>query len=84
MMLLTMTACGSDGGVDATGASVQDRGRSASPVPGKPGDANIVEIAFVVNEELGELDYLLGAVGCLTDDDGNNPVIDTVMLPFVP
>lgn len=52
MMLLTMTACGSDGGV-ATGASVQDRGRSASPVPG-------------------------------TDDDGNNPVIDTVMLPFVP
>lgn len=77
MLLLTGTACGSDGGgVDGIGANVQDRGRSASPVPGKPGDANIVEIALAVNAELGEFDYLLGAVGCLTDDEGNNPVVD--------
>lgn len=76
MVLLGVAACGSDGSVDGTGAGVQDRGRSASPVPGKPGDANIVEIALGVNEELGEFDYLLGAVGCLTDDDGNNPVVD--------
>jgi len=78
MLMLAAGACGADGGggVDGIGANVQDRGRSASPVPGKPGDANIVEIALAVNEDLGEFDYLLGAVGCLTDDDGNNPVVD--------
>ncbi len=47
-----------------------------SPVPGKPGDQNIVEIAIDVNGTLGEFDYLLGAVGCLTDADGNNPVVE--------
>jgi uncharacterized surface protein with fasciclin (FAS1) repeats len=47
-----------------------------SPVPGKPGDQNIVEIAIDVNGTLGEFDYLLGAVACLTDADGNNPVVD--------
>jgi uncharacterized surface protein with fasciclin (FAS1) repeats len=47
-----------------------------SPVPGKPGDMNIVEIAIDVNATLGEFDYLLGAVACLTDPDGNNPVVD--------
>jgi uncharacterized surface protein with fasciclin (FAS1) repeats len=78
MLMLAAGACGADGGggVDGIGANVQDRGRSASPVPGKPGDANIVEIALAVNDDLGEFDYLLGAVGCLTDDDGNNPVVD--------
>lgn len=45
-----------------------------SSVPGKPGDSNIVEIAMAVNAG-GEFDYLLAAVGCLTDDDGNNPVV---------
>ena len=48
-----------------------------SPVPGKPGDKNIVEIALEVNgSPLGEFDDLLGAVACLTDPDGNNPVVD--------
>lgn len=47
-----------------------------SPVPGKPGNQNIVEIALAANAALGEFDYLLGAVNCLTDADGNNPVID--------
>ena len=45
-------------------------------VPGKPGPDNIVEIAIAVNGSLGEFDYLLGAVGCLTDDAGNNAVVD--------
>jgi transforming growth factor-beta-induced protein len=43
--------------------------------PGKPGNENIVEIAIGVNGMLGEFDYLLAAVGCLTDEDGNNPVV---------
>lgn len=48
--------------------------------PGKPGDndilpgGNIVEIALAVNAG-GEFEYLLGAVGCLTDSDGFNPVV---------
>jgi uncharacterized surface protein with fasciclin (FAS1) repeats len=45
-------------------------------VPGKPGPDNIVEIAMAVNGLLGEFDYLLGAVGCLTDAEGNNAVVD--------
>jgi uncharacterized surface protein with fasciclin (FAS1) repeats len=50
--------------------------------PGKPGvndvapGGNIVEVALAANSLLGEFDYLLGAVGCLTDEDGNNPVVD--------
>lgn len=50
--------------------------------PGKPGknpikeNGNIVEIALEANALLGEFDYLLGAVGCLTDEDGNNPIVD--------
>ena len=43
--------------------------------PGKPGNENIVEIAVGVNGMIGEFDYLLAAVGCLTDEDGNNPVV---------
>jgi transforming growth factor-beta-induced protein len=50
--------------------------------PGKPGDnavapgGNIVEVALAANSLLGEFDYLLGAVGCLTDAEGNNPVVN--------
>lgn len=43
--------------------------------PIKPG-GNIVEIAMEANALLGEFDYLLAAVGCLTDAEGNNAVID--------
>ena len=49
--------------------------------PGKPGDSNIVEIALAVNGMNGEFEYLLGAVGCLTDEDGNNPVVDLLTGP---
>ena len=49
---------------------------SAVAKPGKPGEANIVEIAAAVNGATGEFEYLLAAVGCLTDAEGNNPVID--------
>ncbi|MDH3903589.1 MAG: hypothetical protein OES90_10265, partial [Xanthomonadales bacterium] len=42
-------------------------------VPGKPGMDNIVEIAA----DNGNFSYLLGAVGCLTDEEtGYNPVVD--------
>ncbi len=50
--------------------------------PGKPGDngvapgGNIVEVAQAANMLLGEFDYLLAAVGCLTDAEGNNPVVN--------
>ena len=38
---------------------------------------NIVEIALGANALLGEFDYLLGAVGCFTDEEtGDNPVVD--------
>ena len=37
--------------------------------PGKPGGANILEIALAVNTLNGEFDYLLGAVGCLSDEN---------------
>lgn len=53
--------------------------------PGKPGDnaivpgGNIVEIAVAANGALGEFDYLLAAVGCLTDPmTGANPVVDAL------
>lgn len=35
-----------------------------SPVPGKPGDANIVQIASAVNSSTGEFSYLLAAATC--------------------
>ena len=34
------------------------------PVPGKPGEANIVEIAATVNKQSGEFEYLLAAATC--------------------
>jgi len=49
--------------------------QAGGPVPGKPGSANIVEIAAAVNGQTGQFSYLLGAVGCLTDGEGNNPVV---------
>jgi uncharacterized surface protein with fasciclin (FAS1) repeats len=44
--------------------------------PGKPGPDSIVDIALSVNAAQGEFDYLLAAVGCLTAEDGSNPVVD--------
>jgi uncharacterized surface protein with fasciclin (FAS1) repeats len=35
-----------------------------SPVPGKPGDATIVQTAISVNKHTGEFDYLLAAATC--------------------
>jgi len=35
-----------------------------SPLPGKPGTQNIVEIATAVNAQTGEFDYLLAAATC--------------------
>jgi len=50
--------------------------QAGGPVPGQPGENNIVEIAAAVNGQTGEFSYLLGAVGCLTDASGNNAVVD--------
>ena len=48
---------------------------AGSPVQ-KPGDKTIVEIAQEANSSLGEFDYLLAAVGCLTDPaTGSNPIV---------
>lgn len=53
--------------------------------PGKPGkgndpealdDRNIVDVALGANALLNEFNYLLGAVGCFTDENGDNPIID--------
>jgi len=55
--------------------------------PGKPGKnpikpgGNIVEVAVEANALLGEFDYLLAAVGCLTDANGNNPVVNLLTGP---
>ncbi|MBS1214964.1 MAG: fasciclin protein [Proteobacteria bacterium] len=58
---------------------VADAKGKNSPVPGKPGDQNIVEIASAVNQQTGEFEYLLAAVGCLTDPvTGDNPVVDVL------
>ena len=46
--------------------------KNADKVPGPPGMDNIVEIAV----DNGNFSYLLGAVGCLTDETGYNPVVD--------
>jgi len=52
--------------------SVVAGSKKADKVPGPPGNDNIVEIA-VAN---GNFSYLLGAVGCLTDENGYNPVVE--------
>ena len=38
--------------------------QAGSPVPGKPGAANLVEVAASVNEDSGEFSYLLAAATC--------------------
>lgn len=38
--------------------------QAKSPVPGKPGASNIVELAAAENEKSGEFDYLLAAAQC--------------------
>lgn len=43
---------------------------------GKPGPNDIVAVALAVNADDGEFDYLLGAVGCLTDAEGDNAVVE--------
>lgn len=59
----------------------------AGPTPkseksiGKPSGNNIVEIAVAVNRMNGQFSYLLGAVGCFTDEDGNNDVVDLLTGP---
>jgi len=49
-------------GVIAMGAAGVSSAKS--PVPGKPGDANIVEIAQAVNAQTGQFSYLLAAATC--------------------
>jgi len=44
-----------------------------SPVPGKPGDATIVQTATAVNAQNGEFDYLLAAATC---DYFNGAIVD--------
>lgn len=53
--------------------------------PGKPGNnnilpgGNIVQIAQAANSALGEFDYLLAAVDCLTDPStGANPIVQAL------
>jgi uncharacterized surface protein with fasciclin (FAS1) repeats len=46
--------------------------KNKDKVPGKPGEDNIVQIAV----DNGNFSYLLGAVNCLTDDGGYNPVVE--------
>ena len=64
-------------GLSAPGTAVAG---GNSPVPGAPGEANIVAIALAINADTqtgdtpGEFAYLLTAVGCLTADDGSNAV----------
>jgi transforming growth factor-beta-induced protein len=59
-------------------------GPVAAKGPGKPGvnpfapGGNIVQVAVAANAQTGEFDYLLAAVGCLTDASGNNPVVSAL------
>jgi len=72
--------------VAGTALSVALFSASAIAGPGKPGkgnspaaldDRNIVEVALGANALLGEFDYLLGAVGCFTDEETEyNPIVD--------
>jgi len=50
-------------GAIAISQPVEARGPQG-PVPGKPGDDNIVEIALAVNAASGEFSYLLAAATC--------------------
>jgi uncharacterized surface protein with fasciclin (FAS1) repeats len=48
------------------------KNKGKDKVPGKPGMDNIVQIAV----DNGNFSYLLGAVNCLTEEDGYNPVVE--------
>ena len=45
-------------------AQSADASGPKGPVPGKPGDQNIVEIALAVNADSGQFSYLLAAATC--------------------
>lgn len=74
----------SAGAALAVAVAVAAGGVADAKGPGRPGDnaiapgGNIVEVALAANAALGEFDYLLGAVGCLTADDGSNPVVSAL------
>jgi len=60
-------------------------GSASAMGPGMPGNnnilpgGNIVQIALAANQALGEFDYLLGAVNCLTDPStGANPIVEAL------
>lgn len=59
-------------GAMAMSQPVEARGPQG-PVPGKPGTANIVEIAVAVNSASGEFSYLLAAATC---DDFDGAVVE--------
>lgn len=48
---------------------------------GKPGENDIFEIATMVKDMNGQFSYLLGAVECFTDEEGNNEVEDLLTGP---
>jgi uncharacterized surface protein with fasciclin (FAS1) repeats len=54
-------------------AQSADASGPRGPVPGKPGDQNIVEIALAVNADSGQFSYLLAAATC---DYFNGAVVD--------
>lgn len=59
-------ACAAAAVATAGLAVAQSAGASGprGPVPGKPGDQNIVEIALAVNADSGQFSYLLAAATC--------------------
>jgi transforming growth factor-beta-induced protein len=69
----------------AAAGLVGGTGAASAMGPGKPGNnnilpgGNIVQIAVAANQALGEFDYLLAAVGCLTDPStGANPIVEAL------
>lgn len=50
--------------IATAGLAVAQSADASSPVPGKPGDQNIVEIALAVNADSGQFSYLLAAATC--------------------
>jgi uncharacterized surface protein with fasciclin (FAS1) repeats len=69
----------------ATASLFAASGSASAMGPGMPGNndilpgGNIVQIAMEANRALGEFDYLLAAVGCLTDQStGANPIVEAL------
>ena len=70
---LTVIAAVASTSLLLAGSVLAGPGKNADKVPGKPGMDNIVQIAV----DNGNFSYLLGAVGCLTDEEtGYNPVVE--------